>query len=123
MTSTKTDQLTVNEPTADTDTSHPINQSALFPWTSLSQEEILDEIQKGMKNLTGPNKDSLKLLLPSAINTKIEEETIAKIPIDKAGEGKRLRGRCRVIAALLVCGSHGCQLDNVRAHTCQAEYL
>ena len=30
---------------------------------------------------------------------------------------------CRVIAALLVCGSHGCQLDKVRAHTCQAEYL
>ena len=87
MTSTKTgktDQLTGNEPTADTDTSHPINQPALFPWTSLSQEKILHEIQKGIKHLTGPNKDSLKLLLRSAINTKVEEETIVKIPIDKA---------------------------------------
>ena len=87
MTSTKTgktDQLPVNKPTADTDTSHPINKPALFPWSSLSQEEILREIQKGIKNLTGPHKDSLKLLLPSAINTKVEEENIAKIPIDKA---------------------------------------
>ena len=87
MTSTKTgktDQLPVNKPTADTDTSHPINKPALFPWSSLSQEEILHEIQKGIKNLTGPNMDSLKLLLPSAINTKVEEENIAKIPINKA---------------------------------------
>ena len=80
----KTVQLPVNKPTADTDTSHPINKPALFPWTSLSQEEILHEIQKGIKNLTGPNKDSLKLLLPSAINTKVEEENIAKVPTDKA---------------------------------------
>ena len=65
MSSTKTGekaQLTVNKP--NTDTSHPIDKPALFPWTSLSQEEILHEIQKGIKNLTGPNKDSLKLLLP-----------------------------------------------------------
>ena len=87
MTSTntgETDQLTVDKPTADTDTGHLINKAALFPWTSLSQEEILNEIQKGITNLTGPNKDSLKLLLPSAINTKVEEENIAKVPIDKA---------------------------------------
>ena len=87
MTSTntgETDQLTVDKPTADTDTGHLINKAALFPWTSLSQEEILNEIQKGITNLTGPNKDSLKLLLPSAINTKVEEENIAKVPTDKA---------------------------------------
>ena len=57
MSSTKTGekaQLTVNKP--NTDTSHPIDKPALFPWTSLSQEEILHEIQKGIKNLTGPNK-------------------------------------------------------------------
>ena len=65
-------QLTVNKPTANTDTSHPTDKPASFPWTSLSQEEILHEIQKGIKNLTGPNKDSLKLLLPSAIDTKVD---------------------------------------------------
>ena len=87
MSSTKTGekaQLTVNKPTANTDTSHPTDKPASFPWTSLSQEEILHEIQKGIKNLTGPNKDSLKLLLPSAIDTKVDVENIAKIPIDKA---------------------------------------
>ena len=87
MSSTKTGekaQLTVNKPTADTDTSHPTNKPASFPWTSLSQEEILHEIQKGIGNLTGPNKDSLKLLLPNVIDTKIGEKVTANIPIDKA---------------------------------------
>ena len=85
MSSTKTGekaQLTVNKP--NTDTSHPIDKPALFPWTSLSQEEILHEIQKGIKNLTGPNKDSLKLLLPNVIDTKIGEKVTANIPINKA---------------------------------------
>ena len=31
---------------ADTDTSHPSDKLSLFPWTSLSQEKILQEIQK-----------------------------------------------------------------------------
>ena len=81
MSSTKTGetaQLTVNKSTADIDTSNPTDKSALFPWTSLSQEEILHEIQKGIKNLTGHNKDSLKLLLLN----RVEEEAIANI--DKA---------------------------------------
>ena len=85
MSSTKTGekaQLTVNKP--NTDTSHPIDKPALFPWTSLSQEEILHEIQKGITNLTGPNKHSLKLLLPNVIDTKIGEKVTADIPIDKA---------------------------------------
>ena len=85
MSSTKTSetaQLTVNSPMADTDTSHPTDKPALFPWTSLSQEEILHEIQKGIKSLTGRNKDSLKLLLPT-IDTTVEEKAIANMPIDK----------------------------------------
>ena len=87
MSSTKTGdtaQLTGNKPTEDTDASHPTDKPALFPWASLSQEEILHEIQKGIKHLTGPNKESLKLLLPNGINTKVKEEAIANIPIDKA---------------------------------------
>ena len=90
MTSTKTGemaQLTVDKPTTDTDTSHPSDKPALFPWTSLSQEKILHEIQKGIKNLTGPNKDSLKQLLPN-VNTKVVEDTIANIPIDTASATK-----------------------------------
>ena len=81
MSSTKTSetvQLTVNSPMADTDTSHPTDKPALFPWTSLSQEEILHEIQKGIKSLTGLNKDSLKLLLPSSIDTTVEEKGYCK---------------------------------------------
>ena len=53
----------------------------------MSQEKILHEIQKGIKNLTGPNKDSLKQLLPN-VNTKVVEDTIANIPIDTASATK-----------------------------------